>query len=152
MRFPDQKTSVIVLANRADAKPTSKSYQVADIVLKDQFIEVKETAKKEKEVDNQKASVEFSKEIDVSEINLNDYVGVYFSEELNAFYNIIFIEGMLQLKMARNSPIKIKASAKDQFNAEGGVLRFDRKEDFIIGFELDAGRVQNLKFKKRSSE
>lgn len=35
MRFPDQKVSVIILANRGDANPTDLSYQVADIILKD---------------------------------------------------------------------------------------------------------------------
>jgi hypothetical protein len=39
MRFPDQSFSVIILANRNDANPTSMSYQVADILLKDNFKE-----------------------------------------------------------------------------------------------------------------
>ena len=43
MRFPDEKVSVIILANRGDANPTRLTYQVADIVLKEQFVkEVKE--------------------------------------------------------------------------------------------------------------
>jgi len=39
MRFPNQSFSVIILANRNDANPTSMSYQVADILLKDNFKE-----------------------------------------------------------------------------------------------------------------
>ncbi len=35
MRFPEEKFSVIILANRGDANPTRKAYQVADILLKD---------------------------------------------------------------------------------------------------------------------
>ena len=33
-RFPEQKFSVIILANRGDANPTRKSNQVSDILLK----------------------------------------------------------------------------------------------------------------------
>lgn len=38
MRFPNQKFSVIVLANREDANPTRKSFDVADVMLKGQFV------------------------------------------------------------------------------------------------------------------
>jgi len=37
-RFPEQKFSVIILANRGDANPTRKSNQVSDILLKNEFI------------------------------------------------------------------------------------------------------------------
>jgi len=39
MRFPEEKFSVIILANRGDSNPTSKSFQIADILLKDNFTE-----------------------------------------------------------------------------------------------------------------
>ena len=38
MRFPEEKFSVIILANRGDANPTRKSFQIADILLKEKFI------------------------------------------------------------------------------------------------------------------
>ena len=37
----------------------------------------------------------------------------------------------------------------DEFIAEMVQLKFNRLNDLISGFELDAGRVQNLKFEKR---
>lgn len=37
IRFPEQRTSIILLANRDDVNPTAKAFQVADIVLKDHF-------------------------------------------------------------------------------------------------------------------
>lgn len=37
LRFPDQNFSVIILANRTDANPTSKAYQVADVVIRGQL-------------------------------------------------------------------------------------------------------------------
>lgn len=42
LRFPDERFSVILLANRGDANPTEKCYRVADILLKDRFRDVPE--------------------------------------------------------------------------------------------------------------
>lgn len=43
MRFPDQRFSVIIFANRADANPTRMAHQVTDIFLKDRFIDAAKT-------------------------------------------------------------------------------------------------------------
>jgi CubicO group peptidase (beta-lactamase class C family) len=39
IRFPEEKFSVIILANRGDANPTTKTHKIADILLKDRFVE-----------------------------------------------------------------------------------------------------------------
>jgi CubicO group peptidase (beta-lactamase class C family) len=52
MRFPDEKFSVIVLANRGDANPTDKAFQIADILLKDKLVE----GSKKKEVKTETAT------------------------------------------------------------------------------------------------
>lgn len=44
VRFPDQKLTVVIFANRADADPLKMSYTVADVLLKDLFIIQKSTA------------------------------------------------------------------------------------------------------------
>ncbi|WP_224484511.1 serine hydrolase domain-containing protein [Robertkochia aurantiaca] len=37
LRFPEQETGIAIFSNRRDADPTTKAYQVADILLSDQF-------------------------------------------------------------------------------------------------------------------
>ena len=39
VRFPDQRFTIAIFANRADANPGSMCYKVADILLKDRFQE-----------------------------------------------------------------------------------------------------------------
>ena len=39
IRFPEQKTSIILFANRGDLYPTGICYQIADILFKDDFVE-----------------------------------------------------------------------------------------------------------------
>lgn len=47
MRFPEQRFSVIIFANRADANPTGMAHQIADIFLKDDFVQESETESNE---------------------------------------------------------------------------------------------------------
>ena len=75
IRFPEQKFSVILLANRADANPTRMAYDVADIFLKDQFKE--EIVTKE----NESTTTEDLKPISLSKNKLLKYEGTYWNKE-----------------------------------------------------------------------
>ncbi|MDX1470312.1 MAG: serine hydrolase domain-containing protein, partial [Flavobacteriaceae bacterium] len=46
LRFPDQKTSIAIFANRGDANPTAKAFAVADVILKDQLSAINQPNKK----------------------------------------------------------------------------------------------------------
>ncbi len=67
VRFPDQKLTVVLFANRADADPTKMCYKVADVLLKDQFIVQKSTSK----------DVEVKDKSPESEYNLDQLTGIY---------------------------------------------------------------------------
>ena len=45
----------------------------------------------------------------------------------------------------------LRPSASDTFNAGGLVLRFQRRGGSVVGLEVDAGRVQHVRFERRSS-
>ncbi|NJK98897.1 MAG: hypothetical protein HC905_31850 [Bacteroidales bacterium] len=69
VRFPDQKVTVVIFANRADADPVKMSYKVADKLLKDQFIVQKSTPN---EIEAKDKSPE-------NEYNLDQLTGNYIS-------------------------------------------------------------------------
>ena len=48
-----------------------------------------------------------------------------------------------------SSTIVCTISDLDQFSTELGLVRFQKKDGLISGFELDSGRVKNLKFEKK---
>jgi CubicO group peptidase (beta-lactamase class C family) len=48
LRFPEQKLSIALFANRGDANPSRMANKVADILLKDKFIEAPSTTKDNK--------------------------------------------------------------------------------------------------------
>ncbi|WP_318311183.1 serine hydrolase domain-containing protein [Flagellimonas crocea] len=145
LRFPKEKTSVIILANRADADPTGKAYKVADIILRDKFIEVAEA---NDTPDTKAEELGKASEKDISEIDMQIYIGEYYSDELNTTYKIYMANDSLQLKIANYSPRKLTAEGDGIFDAEGYKVRFKKSDGNISGFEFDVGRVTNLKFER----
>ncbi len=230
VRFPDQRFTIAIFANRADANPGSMCYKVADILLKDRFQE-QEPNQEEIEDAGSTPDPEFSLEqltgtyiiqagmsleidlqedsltvlqnwdlssykiartnlntfqvrgmndisltfsglnngytdqltilqggrrfdckrkttVDSNAINSEEYVGKYFSRELDAIYELSFKEDKLYLSINNNEPERITVFDSDQLSYEYMLLRFKRSDKLISGFELDAGRVKNLKFEK----
>lgn len=233
MRFPDENFSVIILANRGDANPTRKSFQIADIFLKNKFVEklekietktekLKTTSTIEKftlnqlignyeiqagvvleirlkndslnvlqswnkssydiinttgntyEIpENNSIQFEFSglkeafvqtlkvfqngketvckrkEEVDFPTLNINDFTGNFYSTELDATYLLYTEDEKLKLKIANYDTQELSIYDIDTFTADVGLVRFNRSNEAINGFELDAGRVTNLKFEKK---
>lgn len=235
LRFPEQRFSVVILANRGDANPTGMCYRVADILLEGAFTDAVETegesVKPEAaaitpaefthaqlagdyeiepgillEIRMEKDSlhvvqnwnqadypivhysgntyhipgetgIEFvfsglkdgstqlltvvqngretkCKRIDRSFIppgGLEAYTGNYYSEEIDATYHIYLREGDLQLRIEATEPQVLQYYDSDLLTSEGMLFRFERENGQLTGFELDAGRVQHLKFTKIAS-
>jgi len=149
LRFPEQQFSVIILANRSDVNPTKMAIQIADIFLQDDYIKNDEVEETKREVTNSiKEDVEV--DLDKSNIDLEEYAGNYYSEELNATYQLFIENEALNLKIGSYKPMTLEMYGRDQFRVEGEgfLFQFGRGDERITGFELDAGRVQNLKFSK----
>ena len=86
----------------------------------------------------------------MSNINLNDYVGSYYSKELDVTYDFDLENGVLKAGIKeKKSLMDCTISEIDQFTIEFGLVRFQRKNGLISSFELDSGRVKNLKFNKK---
>ena len=145
MRLPDEMFSVIILANRGDANPTNLAFQVTDIMLKEKLRnEVIEKTKSQESTDEKK------KTLDLSSIKLKDYTGTYYSKEIDETYQIFLEDGVLKLKITNYDALNLKIDTLDKFLIlqQGGLIRFSRAGKVLNGFELDAGRVINLRFVK----
>jgi len=233
MRFPEEKFSVIILANRGDANPTGKSFQIADILLEDNFsdkAQKKEIKTDRPEITNtleeftlnqltgnyeiqagvvfeinvkndslhvlqswnkssyniinitgntyemsndpsiqlifselkgdfaqiltvfrngNKTTCKRKEKIEFSNLNLEDYTGKFYSEELDVTYLLFLEDGILKLKIANYDGQELNIYDTDTFTSDDNLVRFNRSNGVINGFELDAGRVTNLKFEKK---
>jgi len=148
MRFPEGKTSIIILANRDDSNPTDKSLQIADIILKNKFLE--EPQKKEENINSQDIKNKSDKLLPNQLIGkLEDYTGNFYSEELDYNYIIFLEDGKLKVKIANYKTQDLAKYGIDTFTIDNGLIHFNRRNKVIVSFELDAGRVANLKFEKK---
>ncbi len=87
--------------------------------------------------------------IEYPNLNLEEYTGDYYSEELDVSYSILIEDGKLKVKVAKYDAQELKLYDIDAFTVDIGLLRFTKSNGEITGFKLDAGRVTNLKFQKK---
>ncbi len=230
LRFPNQKLSIAIFANRSDANPSARANKVADIILNGNFVD--SPTINNRTIDAEKPKVVFSfeqiigsyeiqpglildltikndslnvsqtwnkstyiiirtsgnsyqiqgdggisftfsnlnegltqtmtifqrgsetiapriKKFVPSENNLVDYIGSFYSKELDAIYYFELENGILKASIEAKETMNCTIVNKDQFSLDIGLVRFKRKDGIVSGFELDSGRVKNLKFEKQ---
>jgi len=82
------------------------------------------------------------------DVNLEDYVGLYFSDELNVTYEIYLDNKRLKSKVSYNKPITLRQSNIEQFTFRRTVFDFERSNNKVVSFIIDSGRVKGIKFLK----
>jgi len=92
------------------------------------------------------------KEFDKSAVDLSDFTGEFYSEELATSYNFIVENEKLIARHSRIEDIELSPTKKDHFAGNKwffGQIEFTRNGDGTIsGCKVTAGRVRNLKFEK----
>jgi CubicO group peptidase (beta-lactamase class C family) len=154
LRFPDQHFSVACLCNVANAGPTRRAHQVADIYL-GSLMKPKESPSKESE-NKEKA------EINIASDQVANYSGDYWSEELGVAYRLGMAEGRIKvlsvvdasgLPRANNfSSDVLRAVGSDEFEVgkSGVTLRFQRAgKQAASAFTLDATRARGITFQRK---
>ena len=99
----------------------------------------------------EETNAERKKEVDFSNVELEDYLGSYYSEELDATYNFEVENDILKMKnQGKQFLMDCTIIEIDQFTMAFGLLNFERTNGQVSGFKLDSGRVKNLKFHKKN--
>ncbi len=152
-RFPNQRTSIAVLCNVSNAVPVNLARRVADHLLRDSFtLPIPTTADT-----NAAAGANAGRPgatpapaVQLSAAALGQFAGRYYSDELDALYEITLSGSTLTLKRPRAKPETLTARDAVTLRGAGGTLRFTLGPDHRAErFVLDAGRVQNLAFVRR---
>ena len=144
LRFPSERFTVICLCNVSVANPTLLARGVADVVLEDRLGPREEAASGE----GQEREVSPPRYM-LSAAERSEYVGEYYSDELDVAYRVRIENDTLRLGVGATSERDLSATERDMFTAGSLTLQFTRAADDISGFLVDAGRVKNLVFKKR---
>ena len=146
MRFPTERFTVICLCNLSTANPSRLARQVADIYLADR-LEPRATGE---ETGTAGARPTGSDSVSLSKAQLQEYVGDYYSEELDATYRIRLDGDTLALTVGNRLDGRLRPVDSDEMRRGSVRLLFQRDDGAAVtGFLLDAGRVKNLRFERR---
>jgi CubicO group peptidase (beta-lactamase class C family) len=83
---------------------------------------------------------------------LPEFAGAYVSDEIDPVYRIVLQEGNLSLTRLKKKPEILRPAVRDVFTGEIGTVRFTRDANqHISGFVLNAGRIQNFRFSRKTN-
>jgi len=86
-----------------------------------------------------------------SEVRLAEYVGSYFSEELETIYHLRIENGGLQFVIKNGPGRPLQPTFRDGFIGDGVQFEFMRDaQGKVVGFTLGGGRIRNLIFTRQS--
>ena len=147
LQFPDHKFSIVILSNLSAFNPGDISRKIADLYLADQFTEAHAPTQQQR-----RPQESLPEPIILSSSQLREYSGKYYSDELDAVYNLTVENNNLVLKLGY-SKSNLDAYSADNFGWGRGrsVMKIDFTRDkgkIITGFVLQAGRIKNMKFIK----
>jgi len=138
LRFPDQRLSIAIFANRGDANPSAKANQVADIMLKGSFIDT--NTKTQDEIKDSKNN----SFIKLSASELKNYSGNYWNENDSYARKIYVKNDTLRYYRNENSEsvlMPISANEFKMINVSADVLiRFDNKETRSMTVIVNGGK------------
>jgi CubicO group peptidase (beta-lactamase class C family) len=142
-RFPEQKFSIIVLANRSDYD-FRKSYQIAHRLLADVLEPDDLPSLPPEKIQQQIEKFEISPE------DLQQYTGEYTNESLKARYSLTISENTLVLNLPYNmGSVTLEPTAKDTFEGQGVKHIFKRDiEKKVNSLNFERGNGKLLRFKK----
>jgi len=154
IQFPEQKFSVVILSNLGSFEPDRIAMKIADVYLADQFTEVTEKAEAEEDLSPQiKPTIKT-----LSAAALAEFVGTYYSDELDATAILKMKDDKLSMKLGRHESsaeaISIDSFMTTYMNDDAyslGTRRIDFKRDEkrnVAGFVMQAEDIRHLKFEK----
>lgn len=147
-RYPDRGLSVAVLCNVANANPVGLGRQVAGLLLR----LPEGTAQAQQGGGPGQGRGAATSEARFT-TPLAAFAGSYYSDELDVTYVVSVDDSVLAVQVRGGPKARLTRSSDDSFARSGtGSLRFTKgRNGRVDGFVMSAGRVQNLKFIKRTS-
>jgi CubicO group peptidase (beta-lactamase class C family) len=146
MRFPDQRFSIVVLANQGPFPDYEIASDIAILYLKDL---IKEPLDKKQRTYREREERERSKRIQLRQEQLEEYAGIYYSEELDASYVLYTDANNLIMRVGRYYTTPIECMKSDEFKWSFRNIAFTRNQSGdISGFLLHEDPIRDLTFRK----
>jgi CubicO group peptidase (beta-lactamase class C family) len=146
MRFPEQRFSVVILANQGPFPDYEIARDIAILYLKDLFTEPMDKKQKTYRDREERPTPKY---IPLSTEQLNEYTGVYYSEELDVSYKIHREANSLVMRVGRYYLTPIECVKTDEFVWSFRTIVFNRNQaGNVTGFLLHEDPIRDLEFTK----
>jgi len=150
IRFPTQRLTVIVLANSARFDSDGVARQIAELYLEEEIGAAPAAAPHLTPGPESSAEPSFKMGPDA----LAQYVGRYFSPELETFYNLTVEEDELVAVHRRHGRTVLTPTVRDRFSGRRplGTIAFERDEDGAVSRMLisSGSRARDLRFERQN--
>lgn len=144
-RFPDKRLAVIALSNDEHYQNFDTSIKIAEFYLQDEM----------KPSPVFKIPAVPNKSAQKPNVNLKDFEGRFYNEELDTAYNAKIVSGKLFFSHIRLGDIELTDAGKDKFSGKIGFpveIEFLRNENGLItGFKVSNFGAKNVKFAKTNN-
>lgn len=145
LRFPDQRFTVALACNLGSINPGVLAQRVAEL-----YLESRMQPEAEEEKRRADAPKPAGPSLAPTVAELRAYSGDYYSEELDATYTLS-VEGSRLILRRRNSPaLPLEPVSPGTFRAGRTTLSFEQHNGQPRAFGVEAGRVRNIRFERRS--
>ena len=146
MRFPDQRFSIVILANQGPFPDSEVASDIAILYLRELF---KEPLDKKQRTYHGREERSSSQRIQLTPEQLEQYTGVYYSEELDASYTLYIEAKNLIMRVGRYYTTPVTSVKHDEFMWSFRNIVFKRNQSGnISGFLLHEDPIRDLEFKK----
>jgi CubicO group peptidase (beta-lactamase class C family) len=145
-RFPAQHTTVATMCNVSNANAVGLAHGVADAVLASAFTKPVPAATRAAAGGARQSGAP----VGLTPAELGAYVGRFYSDELDATYEVTRAGNALVLRRARTPADTMRAVDRQTFRATGLTLRFTPAAQGTPSpmFTIDAGRARGIEFNR----
>jgi CubicO group peptidase (beta-lactamase class C family) len=156
MRFPEAHYSVAALCNLSTSNPGRLLRQVADRTLAGSFTEPAPTAVAlagpGAPAGGGRAGGGATDAPRAPVASASDYAGTYYSDEADVTFTVTARDGTLMLQRESDrEAAELQPASGGDFRFRGMTIRFERDGGRVVALTVDAGRVRDVRFVKRSS-
>lgn len=142
MRFPEKRTTIVCLSNRADFDPTSRCHEVAEVLFNGLENEAEGGREEGSRLDPGEDDSLPAREPEAC-------AGRYTSEELGVSWSFRVAGEHLYLEGFREKPQRMKINKRGTWTGAGGEFRFFvDSEGKVQRFVLSGGRAHGIEFER----
>lgn len=145
-QYPEEKISIIMLANNSDLRLPVLTKKIADIVLKDKLAPKSSKKSKKKRSNKSESKVPLNVPNDI----MNLLKGKYYSPELNFQYEFFIENERLFCRIGNNKLNQVRFISKNHFLLDEYINLSPIWEDtdVISSFTLSVGDSKNIVFER----